>query len=109
MQCPRCGAPVAAGVKFCGNCGMQLNWQQQTPPPPVYQGHQQPRRDERNWFAFHKENLIALAIGLAFIAAGLALFYFGLLASLGVFPLPIIGALIILFALYRIIRGQKGD
>jgi hypothetical protein len=62
-----------------------------------------------SWFAFHKENLIAIGIGLAFIAAGLGLFYSGLLVSFGIFPLPIIGALIILFAVYRIIRGQKGD
>lgn len=40
-QCPRCGAPVAFGVRFCGNCRTQLNWptQQQQPlqqyqPPP---------------------------------------------------------------------------
>lgn len=25
-QCPRCGTPVAFGTRFCGNCGMQLNW-----------------------------------------------------------------------------------
>ncbi len=109
FNCPSCGTPVAFGIRFCTNCGTQLNWQQQTPPPPVYHGQQQLRRDERNWFTFHKENLIALAIGLAFIAAGLGLFYFGLLASLGILPLPIIGVLIILFAVYRIIRGQKGD
>jgi len=37
-QCPKCGAPVTFGVKFCGNCGVQLNWPtQQTQPPPVYQ------------------------------------------------------------------------
>ena len=112
-QCPRCNAQVAFGVRFCGKCGTQLTWpaQQQVQPPPQYQQQtqQQLRRDERNWFTFHKENLIALAIGLAFIAAGLGLFYFGLLASLGILPLPIIGVLIILFAVYRIIRGQKGD
>ncbi|MBM3142970.1 MAG: zinc ribbon domain-containing protein [Chloroflexi bacterium] len=41
-QCPRCGAPVAFGARFCGNCGTQLNWpaQQQTQPPPVYQEQQ---------------------------------------------------------------------
>ena len=62
-----------------------------------------------SWFAFHKENLIAIGIGLTFIVAGLGLFYSGLLVALGILPLPIIGALIILFAVYRIIRGQKGD
>ncbi|MBM3142972.1 MAG: zinc ribbon domain-containing protein [Chloroflexi bacterium] len=42
-QCPRCGAPVAFGCRFCTNCGTQLNWptQQQTQPPPVYQQSQQ--------------------------------------------------------------------
>lgn len=108
-RCPRCSGAVAFGARFCANCGTPLQWQQQTQPPPVYQGQQQLRSDERNWFAFHKENFIALAIGLAFIAAGLALFYSGLLVSLGILPLPIIGVLIILFAVYRIIRGQKGD
>jgi hypothetical protein len=126
-QCPRCSTQVAYGTKFCGNCGTQLNWPTQQQQPPNYQPPQQPppqhqqqyqqpvgyqqqlRKNERNWFTFHKENLIALAIGLAFIAAGLGLFYFGLLASLGILPLPIIGVLIILFAVYRIIRGQKGD
>jgi hypothetical protein len=34
-QCSNCGAPVAFGVRFCGNCGLQLSWQtqQQVPPP----------------------------------------------------------------------------
>jgi hypothetical protein len=44
-QCPSCGAPVAFGVKFCGNCGTQLNWpvQQQPQHPPAYQEPQQQR------------------------------------------------------------------
>ena len=35
-QCPTCGAQVAFGVGFCGNCRTPLNWptQQQSPPPP---------------------------------------------------------------------------
>lgn len=39
-KCPSCGTPVAFGVRFCGNCGVQLNWptqQQSPPPPPQYQ------------------------------------------------------------------------
>ena len=38
-QCPNCGDQVAFGVKFCGNCGTQLNWptQPQYQPPPQYQ------------------------------------------------------------------------
>ena len=62
-----------------------------------------------DWVSFHKENLIAVVIGLVFIAVGLGLYYSGWIVSLGIMPFPIIGALIILFALYRIITGQKGD
>ncbi|MBM4401601.1 MAG: zinc-ribbon domain-containing protein, partial [Crenarchaeota archaeon] len=25
-KCPSCGAQVAFGVRFCGNCGTELNW-----------------------------------------------------------------------------------
>ena len=41
-QCPGCGAQVAFGAGFCGNCGTQLNWptQQQPQPPPSYQQQQ---------------------------------------------------------------------
>jgi hypothetical protein len=36
--CPNCGASVTPGYRFCGTCGLQLNWPtQQTQPPPVYQ------------------------------------------------------------------------
>jgi len=43
-QCPNCGAPVAFGVRFCGNCGTQLNWptQEQAQPPSQYQQRIQP-------------------------------------------------------------------
>ncbi len=41
-QCPRCGTQVAFGVRFCTNCGTQLNWPtQQTQPPPAYPEQQQ--------------------------------------------------------------------
>jgi hypothetical protein len=48
-QCPRCGAQVAFGARFCGNCQTPLNWptQQQSPPPgpPQYQQqYQQPQQ-----------------------------------------------------------------
>ena len=39
-QCPRCGAPVAFGVGFCGNCRTPLNWPTQQQPPPSYQQRQ---------------------------------------------------------------------
>ena len=36
-QCPNCGTPIAFGVRFCGNCGTQLNWPtQRMQPPPAY-------------------------------------------------------------------------
>lgn len=33
-QCPNCGAPLAFGARFCGNCGTQIEWptQQQARP-----------------------------------------------------------------------------
>ena len=46
FQCPNCAAPVAFGVRFCGNCGAQLKWptQHQPPSPPQYQQQMQPPR-----------------------------------------------------------------
>jgi hypothetical protein len=45
-QCPRCGAQVAFGARFCGNCQTPLNWPTQQPPPqyqpPPQQQYQQP-------------------------------------------------------------------
>ena len=35
-QCTNCRQQVSYGVRFCGNCGTSLDWQQQTPPPPIY-------------------------------------------------------------------------
>ncbi len=32
--CPRCGAPVEYGSRFCSNCGLTM--QQAAPPPPPY-------------------------------------------------------------------------
>ena len=42
-QCPRCGTPVAFGARFCGSCGIQMNWQtqQQIQHPPDYLKPQQ--------------------------------------------------------------------
>ena len=36
-QCPKCGAPVSSGIKFCGNCGRQLNWTTQNQTLPISQ------------------------------------------------------------------------
>jgi len=43
FSCPGCGSPVPFGFRFCGNCGIALNWQTrpQVQPPPVYQQQQQ--------------------------------------------------------------------
>jgi hypothetical protein len=32
-QCPRCSAAVAFGTRFCGKCGVQLNWPTQQMQP----------------------------------------------------------------------------
>jgi hypothetical protein len=47
-QCPNCGAQVAFGVNFCGNCRTQLNWpaQQQMQSTSTYQ-QQQPEQKRR--------------------------------------------------------------
>jgi ribosomal protein L37AE/L43A len=53
-QCSNCGAQVAFGTRFCGKCGVQLNWptQQQMQPLPQYQQQiQQPVH--MNWFQRH--------------------------------------------------------
>jgi hypothetical protein len=42
-QCPRCGAQVAFGVRFCGNCQTPLNWPTQQQPQPPQQQYQQPQ------------------------------------------------------------------
>jgi len=49
-QCSNCHTPVAFGMRFCGNCGMQLTWttQQQMQPPPVK------RRGVGQWIRNHK-------------------------------------------------------
>jgi hypothetical protein len=74
-QCPRCGAPVAFGVRFCGNCQTPLNWPtqqspqqqyQQTPQyqqqPPQYQQPEPPKKKS-------KLGLILLAVVLFALAA----------------------------------------
>ena len=49
-QCSNCGAPVALGMRFCGNCGLQLNWptQQQLQPTRVK------KRGVGQWIKNHK-------------------------------------------------------
>jgi DNA-directed RNA polymerase subunit RPC12/RpoP len=42
-QCPNCGAPVSFGTRFCGRCGIQLNWPAQQLPPNPSPYQQQPQ------------------------------------------------------------------
>jgi len=47
-QCSNCGSQVAFGIKFCGNCGTQLNWPTQSPPtqpPPPQPQYQEVGED----------------------------------------------------------------
>src|SRR5215469_1898037 len=37
QSCPNCGSPIAAGQRFCTNCGTVL----EAPPPSQYGGQQQ--------------------------------------------------------------------
>lgn len=49
-QCIKCGAPLAYGVEYCGNCGTQLNWstQHQRQPPPTYPSGNYPIQQQRH-------------------------------------------------------------
>jgi hypothetical protein len=74
-QCPNCGASVAFGVRFCGNCGTELNWPtQQIQYPPSYQQPQQQRgykygqgktkqRRTNSWLIVSVVLIVALLIG----------------------------------------------
>lgn len=47
-QCPNCGAPVAFGARFCGNCGTQLNWPTQQQQRYHGDGQQMPQARKAN-------------------------------------------------------------
>jgi len=79
-QCPRCGAQVAFGTRFCGNCRTQLNWptQQQQPPPQYQQQYQQPPQYQQQPEPPKKKTNVWLmgclgVIVLAVIIGGIAL------------------------------------
>jgi len=60
-----------------------------------------------NWFSFNKQNLISIAIGIAFLGVGLGLYFSGWIVSLGILPFPIIGLGIIIVAIYRILVQER--
>lgn len=62
-----------------------------------------------DWLKFHKENVIGLVIGLVLILAGVGLYLKGWLVGIGIAPLPILGLLAIIGAVYRIARNRKGS
>ncbi len=50
-SCSNCSAPVSFGDKFCGNCGISLNWGvHQMPPPssPLLHGYQDTNQ-QKTW------------------------------------------------------------
>ncbi|MBM3173958.1 MAG: zinc ribbon domain-containing protein [Chloroflexi bacterium] len=47
-KCPNCGAPVALGVRFCGNCGSPLMTVQQQSSQPQYQQPQQAAKSHKD-------------------------------------------------------------
>ncbi len=49
--CPNCRAPVSYGDRFCGNCGISLNWVAQQIPPslPFLHGHQN-NGQQQTWY-----------------------------------------------------------
>ena len=82
FNCPRCGTPVASGVRFCSNCGTQLNWQQPQPPPqqpvqtPYYQQQYQqppePPKKKSNVWLMGCLGLIVLAAIIGGIIAAIS-------------------------------------
>jgi len=54
-QCPNCGAQVALGVRFCGNCRTQLNWPTQQQEPPYYQ--QQPSHYQQQRYGYSGQQI----------------------------------------------------
>jgi hypothetical protein len=52
-QCPNCGVLVAFGVRFCGNCGTQLNWPTQQVQPSLQFQQQIQQPVQMNWFKRH--------------------------------------------------------
>jgi hypothetical protein len=63
-KCPKCGAQVAFGTRFCGNCQTQLNWP--TQPQPQYQPPpQQPAQYQQQYQQQVKMASPSVSSGLA--------------------------------------------
>jgi len=93
-QCPRCGAQVAFGARFCGNCQTPLNWptQQYQPPPqqpaqtPQYQQqYQQPQQQasysQQDALVSPKSRLAAFLLAWFLGIFGAHRFYIGKVGS----------------------------
>lgn len=55
-RCPQCGASVAFGIRFCGNCGIRLSWPtQQQMSHQSYQQSQQKHYNNSQETSNHKK------------------------------------------------------
>ena len=57
-QCPNCKAPVAFGMRFCGNCGMQLNWPTQQHILPPSEGFATGQTTNLSTVKFHEDPIL---------------------------------------------------
>jgi len=62
-HCPVCRAPVASGTRFCGNCGISLNW-------PAQQHTQQSTQKVRATSGWAKFGKVLLILGILCIVIG---------------------------------------
>jgi hypothetical protein len=56
-QCPNCGAQIAFGVRFCGNCGIELSWPTQQTSKPKKMGNEVEQIEYLNTLASIYQNL----------------------------------------------------
>jgi len=62
-NCPKCGCQVTFGLRFCGNCGAQLNWPTQQQIQPV-NSYEQQKEDRKSGFKAKWKIAIVLTIVL---------------------------------------------
>jgi hypothetical protein len=72
-QCSNCGAQVAFGMRFCGNCGLQLNWPAQQTQPQEYYQQQTQQPVQMHWFKRHLNWTYFLGIFAMYATFGLIL------------------------------------